>query len=89
MADERLPQISLREEGGRFILTTDLYGYLPKAATHIVSTETLAPAFEPEQAFENPDGTPIVMDRDLAGEARGTSPVPGPVERFTGEIVFG
>ncbi len=88
-ADERLPQISLREEGGRFILTTDLYGYLPKAATHIVSTETLAPAFEPEQAFENPDGTPIVMDRDLAGEARGTSPVPGPVERFTGEIVFG
>ncbi len=37
----------------------------------------------------NPDGTPIVMDRDLAGEARGTSPVPGPVERFTGEIVFG
>ena len=37
-------------------------------------------AFEPEQPFENPDGTPIVFDTDYFGYRRGSSPVPGPFE---------
>ena len=35
-------------------------------------------AFEPEQKFENPDGTPIVMDTDYFEKAWGTNPGAGP-----------
>ena len=35
-------------------------------------------AFEPEQRFENPDGTSIVFNEDYFGEHRGISTIPGP-----------
>ena len=35
-------------------------------------------AFEPEQAFENPDGTPIFFDADYLGRHRAPNPLPGP-----------
>ena len=44
----------------------------------MVYTGTLGKAFEPEEPFENPDGTPITFDRDYFGEHRGTDVLPGP-----------
>ncbi|MCR4886216.1 MAG: hypothetical protein K5919_04805, partial [Clostridiales bacterium] len=44
----------------------------------LVSTDTLGRAFEPEQRFENPDGTDILFDRDYFGNHRGLSALPGP-----------
>ena len=37
----------------------------------------IAMAFEPEQKYENPDGTQIVFDTDILGAKRGEKPIPG------------
>ena len=44
----------------------------------MIRTNTLGKAFEPEQRFENPDGTEIVFDTDYNGNHRGTEVIPGP-----------
>ena len=44
----------------------------------MIATETLGMAFEPEQRFENPDGTSIIFDQDYFGERRMICPLPGP-----------
>ena len=86
--DPRPVTLRLESREGRLVLVTDLYDHLPETATRIVSTATLGRAFEPEQDFENPDGTPIVMDHDFLGEARGAQPLPGPFARGGAEIVL-
>lgn len=72
--------LELKEENGEYALKTDLYGHMPACETPFVSTELLGMAFEPEQKFENPDGTPIQFDRDYFGNHRGVRPTPGPFE---------
>ena len=86
--DARRPQLSLTEQDGHFVLKTDLYDFLPRPETHIVSSAPLGRAFEPEQAYENPDGTSIVMDRDWDGVSRSSAPLPGPFENGRNETVF-
>ena len=59
-----------------------------------INTESLGIAFEPEQRFENPDGSPIMFDSDYFGRKRGIHPVAGPFEecntdRFTVTDAFG
>ena len=46
--------------------------------TKLISTETLGMAFEPEQKFENPDGSEITFDIDINGNVRSCNIVPGP-----------
>ena len=70
--------ITLKEEDGRYRLETNLYDYVPKFETPFVSTETLGEAFEPEQKFESPDGSPIIFNRDYFGKTRDMQPLPGP-----------
>ena len=70
--------VELAERDGRAVLTTNLYDRLGDFRCGIVSTETLGQAFEPEQRFENPDGTPITFDRDYFGDHRGADALPGP-----------
>ncbi len=70
--------LELVEENGRMVLKTDLYDKLPQLKASVISTETLGEAFEPEQKFEAPDGSPIVFDRDYFGSHRGAQPIPGP-----------
>ena len=48
----------------------------------LITSDILGKAFEPEQRFENPDGTEIIFDRDYFGDHRGTEALPGP---FTDE----
>ncbi|MDC7286740.1 right-handed parallel beta-helix repeat-containing protein [Blautia schinkii] len=66
------------------VLRTNLYDYVipftTSFATPFVSTELLGEAFEPEQKFENPDGTPILFSDDYMGEHRHINPLPGPFE---------
>ncbi len=68
------------------VLKTDLYRYLPARNRPVVSTELLGIAFEPEQAFEQPDGSPIVFDQDYYGAHRGLSPLAGPFARGAEEF---
>ena len=71
-------KVELVCEGGRSTLITDLFATLNGFKTGIITTEMLGKAFEPEQCFENPDGTPIVFNQDFFGSHRGTAAVPGP-----------
>ena len=70
--------ISLEEDDGNYLLKTNLHEYLPKMGNRIITTDILGMAFEPEQKFENPDGTPIVMDKDYYGKAWGKNSGAGP-----------
>ena len=73
--------LEVQGEGENAAIRTDLFEILPEARAPFVSTETLGMAFEPEQKFENPDGSPISFDRDYLGRRRGVNPTPGPLER--------
>lgn len=75
---EHTVKLKLKEENGTWHLDTDLYEYLPKTACAMISTETLGMAFEPEEKFENPDGTPIVFQYDYFGARQEINPLPGP-----------
>lgn len=63
---------------GKYCIKTNLYNYLEQFSAGIITTEILGEAFEPEERFENPDGTPITFNTDYFGEHRGTSALPGP-----------
>lgn len=79
-------KIGVEEREDGWYLKTDLYEALtadmaqeqalPKEG--IISTETLGMAFEPEEKYENPDGTPIVFSTDYFGTPRGVRTLAGP-----------
>lgn len=75
--------VSLEQDGESYFLKTNLYEYMPQIRNQVITTGLLGMAFEPEQKFENPDGTPIVMDRDYFGKEWGENPGAGP---FAGEL---
>lgn len=68
---------AVRIEYSDGVMVTDIFRKMPKIEVSEISTETLGTAFEPEQMFEAPDGSPIVFDTDYFGTKR-TVPVPGP-----------
>ena len=70
-------KIELTTDGEKWKLDTNLFDYLPKNCG-MINTETLGMAFEPEQRFENPDGTGIVFDTDICGNKRGGQFCAGP-----------
>ena len=70
--------ITLKESNGQYSLKTNIFSKLKDFRDGIICTDTLGKAFEPEQRFENPDGTDIVFDRDYFGNHRGTDTIPGP-----------
>ena len=72
--------IKLVEKDGKYTLETNLYDCLKKTDAKMISTEVLGMAFEPEQMYENPDGSPIIFDSDYFGEHRNVNPKVGPFE---------
>ena len=73
---------------GRWTFKTNLPEYLPEPFGGMISTETLGEAFEPEQRFENPDGTPIIFNQDYYGRHRALCPNCGPFEELKEEMVL-
>ena len=71
-------QIDLSYQDGKPVLSTNLYEFLRDFSVEKICTETLGQAFEPEQYFENPDGTSIEFDRDYFDNHRGIRILPGP-----------
>ncbi len=78
-------QIGFEEKDGKYFLKTNLYdliadGTIPADSVkcNLLKTEDIPPAFEPEQNYENPDGTPIIFDTDYFGKKRSSSPIAGP-----------
>ena len=74
---EHTVHLALKEKDGQVFLDTDLYTFADRRCGRI-STETLGEAFEPEQRFENPDGTDIFFDRDYFDEQHGFMALCGP-----------
>ena len=70
------PVLEQREDG--WYLTGNLFEQLPEHPCRTVSTETLGMAFEPEQLYENPDGTPITFNLDYFGGRREPVTMAGP-----------
>ena len=67
-------------------------GTIPSKAVKckLMKTEDIPPAFEPEQSYENPDGSSITFDTDFFGEKRGKTPIAGPFADASeaGEALF-
>jgi hypothetical protein len=80
-------KVELAEKDGKVVLETNLYDLLGDFADGIITSDILGCAFEPEQRFENPDGTEIIFNRDYLGEHRGARAIPGPFAAGKREIV--
>ncbi len=75
-SEEATLGLEQREDG--WYLTGNLFEHLPEHLCRTVSTETLGMAFEPEQLYENPDGTPITFNLDYFGGRREPVTMAGP-----------
>ena len=62
----------------KYILKTNVFELVKDFKVHMIDTETLGKAFEPEEYYENPDGTPITFNEDYFGNKRGLKVIPGP-----------
>ena len=70
--------VNLVEKDGKYSVETNVYDFLGDFKDGIITSDILGCAFEPEQRFENPDGTAITFDSDYLGEHRGVATIPGP-----------
>ncbi|MCQ2496334.1 MAG: right-handed parallel beta-helix repeat-containing protein [Lachnospiraceae bacterium] len=70
--------VKLSEKDGKFILESNVYDYIKDFRDGIITSDILGKAFEPDQRFENPDGSAITFDRDFFGNSRSLSALPGP-----------
>ena len=71
-------RIELTEKDGQVWLDTNLPELVGSLRDGIITTGVLGKAFEPEEYFENPDGSPITFDSDYFGNHRGIDAMPGP-----------
>ena len=78
MNDTDKVYVQLVEKDGEYTLKTNVYDFLGDFRAGMVTSDILGYAFEPEQRFEDPDGTAITFDTDYLGEHRPVEPVPGP-----------
>ncbi len=70
--------VELVEENGKYKLKTNVFDYIKDYNTGIITSDILGVAFQPEQRFENTDGSAITFDLDYFGDHRGITTVPGP-----------
>lgn len=76
--DEKKARFTLKETDGAVTFDTNIFEILKEYRVNRVTSDTLGKAFEPEQRYENPDGSAITFDVDYWGNSRGKSVVPGP-----------
>lgn len=81
-------KVSLKYENGRYSVSTNLYDAPVDMYASRVTTETLGKAFESEQTFENRDGSPVVIDKDLLGQSRDEKTLAGPFACAVRETEF-
>lgn len=72
-------KVELVEKDGSLYLDTNIYDIIGEFQDRMINTEILGKAFEPQQRFENVDGTDIVFDKDYFDAHRGVTVIPGPL----------
>ncbi len=80
-------KVELAEENGKLVLKTNLASCFRDFRDGIITSDILGCAFEPEQRFENPDGTEIIFDKDYFGAHRGLDTIPGPFAEWKDEAI--
>jgi alpha-L-arabinofuranosidase len=72
------PEIIIIEEGNAVYLSIELPEDFDSLLGEIQSTKTLGRARIVDAEFENPDGSEVIVDKDLLGEQRAEKSVLGP-----------
>lgn len=80
-------QIELIQENGKTILRNNIYKYIKDFNVNIINSDTLGKVFEPEQRFENPDGSDINFDLDYFNLNRKDKTIPGPFANKESNII--
>lgn len=76
----------VENEDGKLVLDTNLYEHLGDMGLNMIDSDTLGEAFEPEQRFEEPDGSTIVFDTDFSGVKRDKVVLAGPFAEKAGVL---
>ena len=69
ISDKKI-QLKLEQRDEGLFLKTNLFNAVPAKTDGVISTDTIMMAFEPEEKYENPDGTPIIFNTDFFGTHR-------------------
>ncbi len=73
------PQMKVIEEGDNVYLVFAIDETFKKLRTKLISTDVLGKSKVSKQQYENPDGSPIILDTDYLGNKRTeTNPAAGP-----------
>lgn len=81
--------VNLVEKNGEYYIETNVYELLKDWKVSMIDSDVLGKAFEPEQRFENRDGSTIVFNKDYFGNHRSLSVLPGPfAEAVRSQKVF-
>ena len=67
-----------KSDDKKVFLKTNLGELIKDFYIDLIDSDVLGKAFEPEQRFENPDGSAITFDTDYYGKPRGDKIIPGP-----------
>ena len=79
---EANPNVRVVDEGQKVYLRLTWEPAMRNPNTVLVTTKLLGKAKIPELAYENPDGSPLKIDRDYFGKRRSRAhPTPGPFEK--------
>ena len=70
---------SIDEVDGKWILKIKVPEAVASASCRAVTTENLGMPRVTEEAYENPDGTPIDFAKDILGNVRNGAVIPGPL----------
>ena len=70
--------VELTEKDGKPCLRTNVYDFIKDFRGGTIHSDLLGNAFEPDQRFEAPDGSPITFDRDYYGNHHTLTTLPGP-----------
>ncbi len=71
-------QAEVVEKDGEYYLSTNVYKKVADFKLGIINTEILGKAFQPDQRFENVDGSDIIFNYDYYGKDRGVVSIAGP-----------
>lgn len=70
----------MAEEGDSLYLEAELAEGAFQLPTEYIMTKCLGRPRITEAAYENPDGTPVMIHKDLMGREMPSAPVPGPLQ---------
>lgn len=79
-------ELAITEEDGHYWLCTNLGKIIHGLSADRITSAELGKAFEPDQAYENRDGSPVLVDSDFSDCPRDEKTTIGPFEHYSEKI---